>query len=565
MEHFEEILEQVRRPARYLGNEWNVVKKDVSAAEVKIALCFPDAYEVGMSHLGFRIIYGILNDRTDTVCERVFTPWPDFSAQLEKRDLPLFTLESKTPLDKFDIVAFTLSYEMNYTNILEILKLGRIPLTSVQRGPEHPIIIGGGPCALNPEPLADFFDLFVVGDGETVTNELVDAYRRLKSENIKDKTKVLAELSKIEGVYVPLLYKAPRTIKKRVVDDLDKSFYPTRYLVPYMSIIHDRVVVEIMRGCVHKCRFCQANMCYRPVRTRSKEKILDLIKASYNNTGYEEFSLMSLSSGNYPNITGLIEEFSNLDVLKEKGVSISLPSLRVEDVLKELPASVKKVKKTGLTFAPEAGTERLRKVISKEIDTKKLLEAINVAQREGWRRVKLYFMIGLPTEDYSDIDGMLDLLHQISSLTGRGVFEIAVSISPFIPKAHTPFQWEKMEGRKGLLEKQEYMRTRTKSRRIRLKFHKFNLSFMEAVFSRGDRRLGRVLLSAFEKGARFDSWDEFFNFDIWMEAFDKEGIDPLFYTGPRNFDDKLPWDHIDIGISKEWLIKEAKEAHSHYI
>jgi len=558
----EEILGQVMRPARYLGNEWNVVKKDTSAAEVKIALCFPDVYEVGMSHLGFRIIYGILNDRADTVCERVFTPWPDFSAELEKRDLALFTLESKTPLDKFDIVAFTLSYEMNYTNILEILRLGRIPLTSSRRGPEHPLIIGGGPCALNPEPLAAIFDLFVIGDGETVTNELIYAYRKIKSE---DKTKRLAELSKIEGVYVPSLYKAPQTIKKRVVEDLDKSFYPTGYLVPYMSIIHDRVVVEIMRGCVHKCRFCQANMCYRPVRTRSKERILDLIKASYKNTGYEEFSLMSLSSGNYPNITGLIDEFSNLDILKEKGVAISLPSLRVEDVLKELPASVKRVKKTGLTFAPEAGTERLRKVISKEIDTKKLLEAIKAAQREGWRRVKLYFMIGLPTEDYSDIDGMLDLLHQISSLTRRGIFEIAVSISPFIPKAHTPFQWEKMAGRKELLEKQQYIRTRAKSGRIRLKFHKLNLSFMEAVFSRGDRRLGEVLLRAFEKGARFDSWDEFFNFDIWMEAFDKEGIDPLFYTGQRDFDDKLPWDHIDIGISKEWLIKEAKEAHTHHI
>jgi len=578
MKDFEKVIEQVRKPARYLGNEWNVVKKDFSKTDIKVALCFPDVYDIGMSHLGFRIIYGLLNSRDDTLCERVFAPWPDLSAILIKESLPLFSLESKTPLNKFDILAFTLAYELSYTNILEILKLGRIPLKAEDRGLEHPLIIGGGPCAVNPEPLADFFDLFVIGDGEESVGELVDTFRRMKSGNLKDKPELLLELGKIDGVYVPSFYNVrydkngmieafnslkkeiPGAINKRIVHDLDKTFYPTKYLVPYAGIVHDRVVIEIMRGCAHQCRYCQANMCYRPLRIRSKEKILSLIEESYKKTGYEEFSLMSLSSGDYPNVTALMEEISDLAVLKDKGISVSLSSLRVEDILPKLPKSIGKIKKTGLTIAPEAGTERLRRVISKEIDTEKLLETVKAAQDEGWRRIKLYFMIGLPTESYPDIDGIINLLRKIVDLTKKGPFEIGVSISPFIPKSHTPFQWAKMENRDELLKKQEYIKKRVASRRIRLKFHNPQLSFIEAVFARGDRRLGKVLLAAFENGAHFDSWDEFFGFEVWMKAFNKEGIDPGFYTKERDFDGILPWGHINVGVSKSWLTKEAKNS-----
>lgn len=580
MENFEEILEQVVKPGRYLGNEWNVAKKNFADVDVKVALCFPDVYEIGMSHLGFRIIYDILNLRDDALCERAFAPWPDFSDILLKRNLPLFSLESKTPLMEFDVVAFTLTYEMNYTNILHMLELAKIPLKSDNRGPGFPLVIGGGPCALNPEPLADFFDLFVVGEGEDVVNELVDTLRKMKSEKITDKKRLLLELARIEGIYVPSLYNitykddgtinnftplkkgVPSVINRRTVRDLNKSPYPTKYLVPYINIIHDRVMVEIMRGCMHRCRFCQARVCYNPVRIRSKEKIFDLIGDAYRNTGYEEFSLMSLSSGDYPGITDLIDGLSQTCALRDRGVGVSLPSLRVEDVLLKVPQSIGRLRKTGLTFAPEAGTQRLRRVIAKEIDTEKLLEAVKAAKNEGWRRIKLYFMIGLPTEEYADIDGILDLLHRLSSSTGKGIFEIATSISPFIPKPHTPFQWEKMESSEELFEKQEYIKTHTKSKRIRLKFHNLKLSFMEGVFSRGDRNLGRVLLEAFKNGARFDSWDEFFKFDTWMHAFEKEGIDPNFYTGKREPGALLPWDHIDAGVAKERLVKEAREIHS---
>lgn len=577
----EEILGQVTKPGRYLGNEWNVSRRNFSDAKVRIALCFPDVYEVGMSHLGFRIIYGLLNSLDDTICERVFSPWPDFSNFLLQKGLPLFSLESRVPLNKFDIVAFTLAYEMNYTNVLDILKLSKIPLKAEDRENGHPLIIGGGPCTLNPEPLADFFDLFIVGEGEDVVVEFVAAFKRLKANRLLDKSDLFLELAKIEGVYVPSFYSIrysdsgkinkvtalkeniPSIIKKRVVHNLDNAFYPIKYLVPYIGIIHDRIVIEIMRGCVHKCRFCQANVCYKPMRIRGKEKILNLVKESAQNTGYEDVSLMSLSSGDYPGLAILIKELLDTDLLKQKGISMSLSSLRVEDVLCKLPRLIKKVKKTGLTFAPEAGTERLRKVICKMIDIEKLKAAIKVAQKEGWRRVKLYFMIGLPTENYSDIDGILYILNEIKDLTKNSSFDIGVSISSFIPKAHTPFQWTGMEGLEEFLQKQTYIRQHLNSNRIKLKFHNVQLSFIEAVFSRGDRRLSNVLLTAFRDGARFDGWNEFFNFDTWMRAFGKENLDPEFYIEEKKYNELLPWGHIDAGVTKEYLIKEAKEAFGH--
>lgn len=576
--NLENILEQVRKPARYTGNEWNVTKKDFSSVDVRVALCFPDAYEIGMSHLGFRIIYGILNARQDTLCERVFSPWPDLAGLLRKEGVPLFSLESKVPLAEFDIVAFTLSYEMNYTNVLQILELSGIPLKSEDRADNSPLIIGGGPCTLNPEPVADFFDLFVIGDGEDAVNEVIDGFRRVKSARAASRTQLLPELAKIEGVYVPSFYDVdycedgrikrftakreglPAAIKKRVVGDLDSSFYPTKYIVPYTSIIHDRIVIEIMRGCVHRCRFCQAGICYLPVRIKNKETIFRLIKEAYKNTGYEEFSLMSLSSGNYPGIVSLADELANMSILKDNGIGLSFSSLRIEDVLSRLPESIKRLKKTGLTLAPEAGTERLRRVISKEMDVGKLLEAVRTAQREGWRRIKLYFMIGLPTEGYADIDGIVDLLEEIRDSVKHGPFDIVASIAPFVPKPHTPFQWEEMELTDRFYQKMEYMKRRVHSKKIRLKFHKPNLSFLEAVFSRGDRRLGPVLLAAFKNGAQFDSWDEFFDFSRWMEAFANESIDPHFYIASREFGEILPWDHIDGGTSKKWCISEAKAA-----
>jgi len=560
MKEFETLLEGIIKPGRYLGNEWNVTRKNFSDTEVRVALCFPDLYEVGMSHLGFRIIYGLLNSKDGVLCERAFTPWPDFSDRLLQKNLPLFSLESRTPLNEFDIVAFTLSYEMGYTNILEMLKLSNIPLKSKDRKLSHPLIIGGGPCTLNPEPLSDFFDLFVIGEGEEVAIELVDCFRRMKKDNIKDRVVILSELAKIEGVYVPSLKKNETSkINKRIVHNLDDAFYPEKYIVPYVSIIHDRVVIEIMRGCLHRCRFCQASAFYRPVRTRSREKVLELIKNTLKNTGYEEFSLMSLSSGDYPDITSLAQELSDMQMLKEKSIAFSFSSLRIEDVLSKLPSSIKKIKKTGLTLAPEAGTRRLRKIVSKDIDTKKLLDTIKIAKQEGWRRIKLYFMIGLPTETYEDIDGIINLLGDIVQATKKGAFDIAVTISQFIPKPHTPLQWEKTEGMKDFIEKQRYIKSKMHSGRVKLKFHNAERSMMEAIFSRGDKHLGRVLLTAFKNGARFDSWDEFFKFDIWMEAFKKEGIDPSSYTKRRDFKETLPWDHINTGIPKDSLIKEAEQ------
>ncbi|PIU41584.1 MAG: B12-binding domain-containing radical SAM protein [Candidatus Omnitrophica bacterium CG07_land_8_20_14_0_80_42_15] len=575
---FEEILEQVEKPGRYLGGEWNAATKVHSKDTLKIALCFPDIYEVGMSHLGFRIIYGVLNSLADVVCERVFCPWPDFSGVLLKKDLPLFSLESRTPINKFDIVAFTLAYEMSFTNVLEVLRLSKIPFRSKDRGIEQPIVIGGGTCTLNPEPVADFFDLFVVGEGEEAVIELADAFRKMKISGQNDKSKILAELAKIDGVYVPSFYKteydsdgkintflsmhknAPSVIKKRIVKNLDDSFYPTKYIVPYINIVHDRVVLEIMRGCAHRCRFCQAQAHYKPLRMRSEEKILSLIEESLNNTGYEEFSLMSLSSGDYPNIDSFVERLSNMPMLKEKGISTSLSSLRVEDVLSRLPQLIKKVKKTGITLAPEAGSERLRKLIRKDIDIENLLKAIRVAKEEGWRRIKLYFMIGLPTENRSDIDGILDILKETAFITKGNRFDIGVTLSPFIPKPFTSFQWEGMGSIEELLEKEAYIRGRLNSRNVNLKFHKPELSFIEAILSRGDRRLSNILERAFSLGAKLDGWDEFFKFDIWMDAFDKEGLDPAFYTKRRDFHETLPWDHINVGVEKETLAKDAEEA-----
>lgn len=551
----EEILLTVSKPGRYLGNEWNVTKKDLSRVNVKFALAFPDIYDVGMSYLGFRIIYGVLNNREDIACERVFAPWVDFEEKLRTNNIPLFSLESKIPIKDFDIIGFSLNYELNYTNVLNMLDLAGIPLRSKERDADYPLVIAGGPCAFNPEPMAEFIDAFIIGDGEEVALEVVDVYKETsppRQERLQAgrgnqpapacvtkggpgstarpgigtaeragetrKEKLLKELANIEGVYVPSY---PKEIKKRIVKNLDGAFYPTKEIVPYVQVIHDRITLEIMRGCPFNCKFCQASAFYKPVRLRSKEKILELAKETYRNTGYEEISLLSLSSGNYPGIISLLSDLT--DEFKDLGIGISLPSLRSEDILKSLPSLIVKTRKTGLTFAPEAGSERLRKYINKDIDIEEIVLACDEAFRLGWRLVKFYFMIGLPTETYEDLEGISNFIHTILNLKKDA--EISVSINSFVPKTHTPFENEKMDDPDMLIDKQKFLRERLRNRRIKLKFHDIRLSFLEGKFSHPDKAMSEVIYVAWRKGARFDSWREFFNFEIWREALKEVGLD----------------------------------------
>ena len=505
----EEILPTVSKPGRYLGNEWNVVKKDLEKVDVKFALAFPDIYDIGMSYLGLRIIYGVLNNRNDVACERVFAPWIDFEERLREKKIPLFTLESKGFVKDFDIIGFSLTYEMNYTNVLNMLDLAGIPLRSKDRGDSFPLVIAGGPAAFNPLPMSDFIDAFVVGEGEEVALEIIDVYKKHKGQNRSD---LLKELSTLEGVSVPTV---PKETKKRIVKNLDSAFYPTKELVPHIQIIHDRITLEIMRGCPFSCKFCQASNFYRPMRLRSQGKILQLAKEIYRNTGHNTISLLSLSSGNYPNIISLVSKLT--DEFKAKGVGVSFSSLRSKDILRSLPALIAMIKKTGLTFAPEAGSDRLRKIIDKDIDTEEIISACDEAFKLGWRRVKFYFMIGLPTENKSDLEGVADFIYRVLRLK-KGT-EISVSINAFVPKVHTPFENEKMDSLETLMEKQRFLRGRLQNRRIKVKFHNAKLSIMEGKFSRPDKGLSEAIYRAWRKGAKFDSWQELFNFSIWEEVF----------------------------------------------
>ena len=574
-EKFEEILSQVRKPGRYIGNEWNVVKKDLKRVSVKFALSFPDLYEIGMSHLGYKLIYHILNEREDIACERVFLPDVDLEAILRKESLPLFTLESKEELRSFDIIGFTLAYELNYTNVLNILDLAGIPLIAKERGIDFPLIIAGGPSSFNPEPMSDFVDAFVIGEAEEAVFELIEEFKGFKRDtgSSNEKAGLLKRIAKLDGVYVPALYSAeynddgtlislrpvyeevPTVIKKRRIADLDRSFYPTRQIVPYVSIVHDRASIEIMRGCPHSCRFCQARNVYHHKRERSAGEVIRLAEETVSQTGYEEVSLLSLSSGNHTEIIKIITTL--IDRFQKRGISVSLPSLRIEEVLKDLPRILSKIKKSGLTFAPEAGSERLRFVVNKKTDFDQLKAAVDAACKAGWDRVKLYFMIGLPTETDKDIDDMVDAIYDILKIHKR--IQVNVSINAFIPKSHTPFQWMRMTGDEDLKNKISYIREKIKTRRAKLKFHDTRLSILEGVFSLGDRRLGRVLLRAFEKGCRHDGWIEHLNFSAWMDAFNEEGVDHRFYIyREKDLDEILPWSHIDCGMTQEFLKKEAR-------
>lgn len=574
----ENLLLSVQRPGRYIGGEWNAVTKEWTDDKVKVLLAFPDVYEVGMSYLGTKILYGILNAREDCLCERAFSPWPDFEEALRKNNIRLFSLESRHPINQFDIIGFTLAYELGYTNVLNILDLGNVPKRSSERGDGDPIIIAGGPSCYNPEPMAEFIDAFVIGDGEEVAGEIIEAYKGSRVKGQGSRGKILRKLAGIKGIYVPSFYKVeynedrtiknflptekdiPLKIEKRVVSDLDGAFYPTKQIVPNIQIVHDRIALEIMRGCKHACRFCQATATYRPCRQRSREKVLELAREAYAMTGYDEISLLSLSSGDYSHIRDVIEDLNR--EFSQKAVSISVPSLRIEDVLKDLPILISKVKKSGLTFAPEAGSQDLRKILNKNIDIEKLFKAASEAFRKGWRRVKLYFMIGLPAEEEEDILNIVDLIYKISDvkkeIDGKPAY-ITASINAFVPKPHTAFQWEPMDAIATLEQKRHSLKRTVRSKMIELDFHPFSMAYLEAVFSRGDRRLSEVIYESWMSAARFDGWQDIFNFDIWLKSFEKMGIDPAFYASRlRDFEENLPWDFIDTGIDKRSLANEAK-------
>ncbi|MFA5145531.1 MAG: TIGR03960 family B12-binding radical SAM protein [Candidatus Omnitrophota bacterium] len=584
----DDLLSGVQKPGRYIGREWNASRKDFQKASIKFALCFPDLYEVGMSNLGMRIIYGILNNIEDVSCERFFSPETDMERVLTDNRVEIFSLETRKNLKEFDIAGFSLASELNYTNVLNILKLGGIPLKASLRDHTHPLIIAGGPCVLNPEPMHEFFDLFVIGESEDLLLELMDVYRKhgrdYRSAKIT-KQDFLVLLSGIEGIYVPSLYEVtynssgeieefkpkikgiPAKIKKRFLKDLDSGFFPSDWMVPYIQIIHDRVNLEIMRGCPNRCRFCQARSCYFPLRVRNAENVLRLADESCRRTGYEEISLGGLSVSDYPGMEELLRRM--VDLLKTRKIGISLPSIKAKAMTGSLPSIIAGIKKTGLTFAPEAGTKRLREAMAKDFDEEHFFKALEDSYSAGYQHVKLYFMIGLPYEEQQDLDGIIDFSHRASELRrklNKPAAQVNISINTLIPKPHTPLQWFKMDGVESVKHKQDYLRDRpgqslpAKARgRLKLGFHNRYMSFLEAVLSRGDRRLSEVILSAFDKGAKFDAWVNHFVFETWDSAFKGANIDPDFYLRARPEDEPLPWDFIDVGIDKKVLIAEFRK------
>ena len=583
-EKIEAMLEKVQKPTRYTGGEMNTVVKPWDAAELHYGFCFPDTYEVGMSHLGMKIIVGLANAQPYALCERFFMPWLDMKELMETERVPLFSMESRTPLSDFDMIGFTLQYEMSYTNILAMMKLGNVSLLREDRERNEPIVVAGGPCAFNPEPLADFIDAFMIGDGEESTVQVMEVIRDWKKSG-QPRIECMKKLAQIPSVYVPALYdvaynedgtiksftpnspEAPAKVMKAIVTDLDSAYFPTDIPVPYTEIVHDRIMLEIMRGCTRGCRFCEAGMLYRPVRERSKEKLVELANALEANTGYEEISLSSLSSGDYTCLADLIRQL--LKDFEQQHVSVSLPSLRLDSVLKESLEETQKSHKTSLTFAPEAGTQRLRDVINKGVTEDDLMEKVSDAFQGGWSSVKLYFMIGLPTETFEDLDGMADLAHKVSAAyfavpknqRAKGL-RITVSASSFVPKPFTPFQWEPQDTNPLIKEKQAYLRKVLHGiKGVNFNWHEPELSYLEACFSRGDRRLGKVLLSAFEKGCMMDGWSDVFNFEAWMAAFADCGLDPEWYAYRRRGKDEiLPWDFVESGITKQFLWHEWEKA-----
>lgn len=579
----EKLLLKVQKPGRYVGGEMNSIIKKKEEVDVRFAFCFPDTYEIGMSHLGLKILYGAINEVPYFWCERVFAPWIDMEALMIEQGLPLYALESGDPVRDFGFIGFTLQYELSYTNVLNMLKLAGIPLKSSERTGLFHIVVGGGPCVCNPEPLADFFDLFFLGDGEEVDVAVMELYRRCKAEQ-KSRQEFLELAAQIEGVYVPSLYEvsyqddgtikacvpkngAPERVKKCVIREMDKAYYPSTFVVPLIDVVHNRVSEEVLRGCIRGCRFCQAGFLYRPFREKSIDVIDAQCQALCASTGYDEISLSSLSTSDYSQLNELLDRLHTWTE-KEK-VSVSLPSLRVDGFSPELMERINSVRKSGLTFAPEAGSQRMRDVINKNVEEEQLLHTVNVAFTEGWNRIKLYFMIGLPTETPEDVQAILTLGKKVVDVfynnpnrsKGKGV-EVTLSAAAFVPKPFTPFQWFGQDTMETLHDKQRVLKGNIPSKRLTVNYHGAQTSFLEAVFARGDRRLAPVLELAVERGIHFDGWDICFNFEQWMSVFQDLEVDPAFYANRhREFDEIFPWDHLDYGIRKEFLIEECRRAY----
>lgn len=579
----DDILFKVEKPSRYTGGEMNEIIKDPKEVDIRFAFCFPDVYEVGMSHLGSRILYHTINLREDTYCERTFAPWPDMEELMRENNIPLFTLETKDSLNEFDMLGFTLQYEMSYTNVLNMLDMCNIPIRSSERGEDDPIVMAGGPCAYNPEPLYDIVDFFEIGEGEEMMNDVLDVYKKYKGKG--KKKEFLREISKIEGIYVPSLYDVtynedgtikefkpkyddvPKTVKKRIINNFTKVPFPTNIIVPYTEIVHDRIVLELFRGCTNGCRFCQAGMIYRPVREKTREELVELSRELVKNTGYEEISLSSLSTCDYSDIKELVHDLMREN--EEKRVGVALPSIRVDAFSVDLLKDIQKVRKTGLTFAPEAGSQRMRDIINKGLTEEKILDAATSAFEAGWKTLKLYFMVGLPYETLDDCRGIGELAEKIvyrykqvpkTKGNNKGL-RLTVSTSILVPKPFTPFQWAPMARIEDVNEKINAVKDSIKSGCIVYNYHEQKTSVMESVFARGDRRLCDVLIKAFENGAKFDGWGQYFKYDVWLDALKECNLDVDFYAyRDRNYDEILPWDFIDIGVNRKYLERENEKA-----
>ena len=584
----DEILMTIDKPARYIGNEINSVVKDTSEVDIRFAMCFPDVYEIGMSHLGIQILYDMFNKRQDTWCERVYSPWPDLHEIMKEQNIPLFGLESQEPVKDFDFLAITLQYEMCYTNILQILDLSQIPLKSKDRTDSDPLVIGGGPCSYNPEPIADFFDIFYIGEGETRYDDLLDLYKEMKRVG-KSRQEILHAISKVSGMYVPSLYTVtykedgtidqftpiyddvPKTIKKEIEMDLSTSVYPEKPVVPFIKATQDRIVLEIQRGCIRGCRFCQAGMIYRPNREKNVARLKELAEQMIASTGHDEISLSSLSSSDYSELEELINYL--IDECAKKKINISLPSLRIDAFSLDIMQKVQDIKKSSLTFAPEAGTQRLRNVINKGLTVDDIMNGSRQAFEGGWNKVKFYFMLGLPTETEEDMRGIPELANDVAALyydtvpkeNRKGKCQITISTSFFVPKPFTPFQWARMYTPEDYLGRAKIVNDHVKEmhnhKSIRYNWHEAYVTVLEGVLARGDRRLCDTIQYVYEHGGYFDAWNEYFDYNRWLDAFKATGIDPDFYTmRERDVEEVLPWDFIDVGVSKEFLKREWKTA-----
>ncbi len=579
----DDILTSIDKPARYIGGEIGSYNKDVDKVDIRFAFCFPDVYEVAMSHLGMQILYHQFNQREDVFRERVFSPWVDMEEQMRKHKIPLFTLESQRPIKESDFLGFTLQYEMSYTNILNVLDLGNIPIYSDDRTEEDPIVIGGGPCAYNPEPLAPFMDFFYIGEGEVQYDLIFDLYKEHKAAN-GTRAEFIEKMLEVEGMYVPKYYdvaynedgtiasftpnhpKAKEKIQKQIVLDMDASYYPDKQVLPWIQAVHDRVTLEMFRGCLRGCRFCQAGIVYRPVREKSKEKLLSYAENLLADTGYDEISLASLSTSDYSQLPEFMDNL--LELCNHQMVNVALPSLRIDQVSVDLMEKVQEVRKSSLTFAPEAGTQRMRDVINKNLSEEDIINGSKLAFDAGWNRVKLYFMTGLPTETEEDIIGIATLAEKIVETffeipkpDRQGSIRVVLSTACFVPKAFTPFQWYKQDTYEEFIAKHRVLKDAITRKQIQFNYHDSKTSVIEAVIARGDRRVADAIYAAYKNGATYDSWTEFFKFETWMKAFEETNIDPNFYAHrTREYSEILPWDHIDIGVTKEFLIRESEKA-----